>query len=58
MRAYAEPSPSNRCNKCGGELRLKDIEPVNRAIGVNGQLLVCINCGDEHLYVLSNTQKR
>jgi hypothetical protein len=54
MRVLVEPPPSSRCEFCGGELRLKLIEPANPAIGLDNELFVCVSCEREHLYPVSH----
>ena len=34
MRTLVEPPPTSRCDLCGGELRLKLIEPANRTLDI------------------------
>ena len=49
MRTLVEPPPSSQCDLCGGELRLKliepanrtlDIEPANRKLNLDNEILV------------------
>jgi uncharacterized protein with PIN domain len=47
MRTVTQPPPSSRCDQCGGELRLKLIEPANRELDLEVEILVCVNCGYE-----------
>jgi uncharacterized protein with PIN domain len=47
MRTVTQPPPSSRCDQCGGELRLKLIEPANRELDLDYEILVCVNCGYE-----------
>jgi len=46
MRSLVEPPPSLRCI-CGGELRLKLIEPADRTFGKQREIFVCTNCSRE-----------
>jgi hypothetical protein len=46
MRPYVEPPPTLRCS-CAGELRLKLIEPADRARRKQREIFVCTNCGRE-----------
>ena len=46
MRPLVEPPPSLRC-MCGGELRLKLIEPADRTFGKQREIFVCTNCSRE-----------
>ena len=45
MRTLVEPPPSSRCNKCGGELRLKLIESASHILDLDNQIFVCAKCG-------------
>jgi uncharacterized protein with PIN domain len=54
MRILVEPPPSSCCEFCGGELRLKQIEQANPAIGMDHELFVCVNCEREQLYLVSH----
>jgi uncharacterized protein with PIN domain len=54
MRTLVEPPPSSRCDKCGGELRLKLIEPANRTLDLDNQIFVCTKCGGEQLCTVSH----
>lgn len=48
MRPLVEPPPSSHCKRCGGQLRLKLIEPANRILELDSEIFVCIACGSEH----------
>ena len=68
MRTLVEPPPSSRCELCGGELRLKliepanrtlDIEPANRTLNLDNEILVCeilvcVNCGHEQSNIVKH----
>ena len=63
MRTLVEPPPSSRCDLCGGELRLKliesanrtlDIEPANRMVDLDNEILVCVNCGHEQSNIVKH----
>ena len=62
MRTLVEPPPSSRCELCGGELRLKVIEPANRELdepakrelGLDNEILVCVNCGHEQSNIVKH----
>jgi uncharacterized OB-fold protein len=41
MRAITQPPPSSRCEKCGGELRLKQIEVADRGLDLEYEIFVC-----------------
>jgi len=47
MRTLVQPPSSSRCDQCGGELRLKLIEPANRELDLEDEILVCVSCGYE-----------
>jgi uncharacterized protein with PIN domain len=47
MRTLVQPPPSTHCDLCGGELRLKQVEPANRTMDLDNEILVCANCGRE-----------
>ncbi|MGC1712885.1 MAG: hypothetical protein WA717_15020, partial [Methyloceanibacter sp.] len=42
--------PSLRCI-CGGELRLKLIQPVARTLGKQREIFVCTNCSREQTFL-------
>ena len=54
MCTLVEPPPSSRCDKCGGELRLKLIEPANRTLDLDNQIFVCVKCGHEQACTVSH----
>ena len=63
MRTLVEPPPTSRCDLCGGELRLKliepanrtlDIEPANRTLDLDNEILVCVNCGHEQSNIVKH----
>ena len=47
MRTLVKPPPSSRCDLCGGELRLKLIEPASRTLDLENEIFVCASCGHE-----------
>lgn len=47
MRTLVEPPPSSRCQHCGGELRLKQVESATHALELDTEIFVCIKCGRE-----------
>ena len=47
MRTLVEPPPSSRCDLCGSELRLKQIESANRTLELDYEIFVCVKCGHE-----------
>jgi hypothetical protein len=54
MRAITQPPPSSRCEKCGGELRLKQIEVADRGLDLEYEIFVCANCGREQSLTVSH----
>ena len=50
MRPLVEPPPSLRCT-CGGELRLKRIEPAGRTPGKQRKIFVCTDCSREQTFL-------
>jgi hypothetical protein len=50
MRPFVEPPPTLRC-MCGGELRLKLIEPADRTLGKQREIFVCTNCSREQTFL-------
>ena len=54
MRTVTQPPPSSRCDQCGGELRLKLIEPANRELDWEDEILVCASCGREQSYIVKH----
>jgi len=46
MRPLVEPPPSSRCT-CGGELRLRLIEAIDRARRKQREIFVCTDCSHE-----------
>ena len=47
MRTLVQPPPSSHCKFCSGELRLKQIESANRALDLENEIFVCVECGRE-----------
>ena len=62
MRTLVEPPPTSRCDLCGGELRLKLVEPANRELDepakreldLDNEILVCVNCGHEQSNIVKH----
>jgi uncharacterized protein with PIN domain len=54
MRTLVQPPPSSRCDLCGGELRLKQVESSNRTLDLDNEVFVCVACGRERLYTVSH----
>ena len=57
-RTLIEPPPSSHCDLCGGELRLKLIEPANRELDLEDEILVCVNCGREQAYIVKHNHDK
>ena len=56
-RAITQPPPSSRCEKCGGELRLKQNETAERGLNLDNEIFVCANCGLERSLTVSHDHK-
>jgi uncharacterized protein with PIN domain len=54
-RTLIQPPPSSHCYLCGGELRLKLIEPASRELDLEDEILVCVNCGREQSYIVKHS---
>lgn len=54
MRTLVPPPPSSRCDRCGGELRLKQIESANRSLDLDCEIFICVKCGRERSYTVSH----
>ena len=54
MRTMVEPPPSSRCELCGGDLRLKQIEAANPTRDLDNEIFVCENCDGEKTYAVSH----
>ena len=54
MRTLIEPPPSSRCDRCGGELRLKQIESANRTLDLDSEIFVCVKCDREQTCIVSH----
>ena len=55
MRTLVEPPPSQRCDHCGGELRLKQvIESADGTPDLDEEIFVCAKCGLEKAYAMSH----
>ena len=50
MRPLVEPPPWLRCT-CGGELRLKRIEPADHTFGKQREIFVCTDCSREQTFL-------
>jgi uncharacterized protein with PIN domain len=58
IRTLIQPPPLSRCDLCGGELRLKLIEPANRELDLEDEILVCVNCGREQSYIVKHNHDK
>jgi hypothetical protein len=54
MRTLVQPPPSSRCELCGGELRLKQVESANRTLDLESEIFVCVKCGHEQTCLVSH----
>ena len=54
MRTLIQPPPSSRCDLFSDDLRLKLIEPANRTLDLENEMLVCANCGREQSYTVDH----
>ena len=54
MRTLIQPPPSTHCDRCGGELRLKLVEPANRTMDLENEIFVCVCCGREISFVVKH----
>ena len=54
MRTLIQPPPSLYCELCGGELRLKLIEPTDAAFDLENEIFVCAKCGHEQSYKVAH----
>ena len=54
MRPLVQPLPSMRCDGCGGELRLKLVEPSLRTRRFENEILVCAKCSRERSCVVEH----
>ena len=57
MRAMTQPPSSSRCEKCGGELRLKRIEVADRGLDLEYEIFVCVDCGREQSLTVNHDRK-
>jgi hypothetical protein len=51
------PRPSLSPEKCGGELRLKQIEVADRGLDLEYEIFVCANCGREQSLTVSHNKE-
>ena len=52
MRKLVQPPPSQHCDLCDGELRLKLIKPDDPSLDFDAEIFVCAKCGNEQSYVV------
>ena len=57
MRPIVQPPSSSRCERCGGELRLKLIEAADRGLDLEYEIFVCANCDREQSLTVSHDHK-
>jgi hypothetical protein len=54
MRTLIQPPPSTHCDRCGGELRLKLVEPANRTMNLENEIFVCASCDREISFIVKH----
>jgi ribosome-binding protein aMBF1 (putative translation factor) len=54
MRTLVEPPCLPRCELCGGEMRLKQVEVANRTLDLESEIFVCVKCGHEQACFVSH----
>ena len=54
MRPLVQPLPSLFCKLCGGELRLKRIEPADPTFDLENEVFTCVNCGHEQSVMVAH----
>jgi uncharacterized protein with PIN domain len=54
MRTLVQPPPSSRCDLCGSELRLKQVDSANRTLDLDNEIFVCTKCGREQAYTVKH----
>ena len=52
MRTLVEPLPSNYCELCGGELRLKFVEAIVLTPEFQREIFICTNCGHQQSFIV------
>ena len=52
MRPLVQPPPSTRC-ACGGELRLKLVEPTDLNLEKVNEIFSCAKCGREISFIMA-----
>jgi hypothetical protein len=53
MRPLVAPPPTLHCDRCGGELRLKQLELADQQWGRQSEVFVCVNCGRQRSFTVS-----
>ena len=56
MRKTIEPPPALKCGKCGGHIRLKQVETANAGLGLSSNIFACATCGTERTFVTQRDQ--
>ena len=54
MRTLVQPPPLSRCDLCGGELRLKQVELANRTLDLENEISVCAKCDHEQSNIVKH----
>jgi uncharacterized protein with PIN domain len=57
MRPITTPPSSSHCEKCGGELRLKQIKVADVGPDLEYEIFVCANCGHEQWLTVSHDRE-
>jgi hypothetical protein len=57
MRPITAPPPSSHCEKCGGELRLKQIEVADGGPDLEYEIFICANCDHEQWLTVSHDRE-
>ena len=52
MRSIVEPPPSALCDRCGGQLSLKSVDPAHSIFGSRRNVFVCGGCGQVRSFVV------
>lgn len=56
MRKTIEPPPALQCGKCAGQIRLKQVENANAALGLSNNIFACTTCGTERIFTTRRDQ--
>jgi len=57
MRPITTPPQASHCEKCGGELRLKQIEVADGGPDLEYEIFDCANCGHEQWLTVRHDRK-